>query len=496
MRRWVAVLAAVGLFSAAIGAGAVQAQEATSSAVPDSFNVDIAATPLLVEISAPAALPLDVLFGLAHSQVGVNSQPRIQSTAGPAFVPLLSDVGLLGGPAGVLATVVRLAPGLVVGIPTLFGLDPVPIDPSVVDVEPLASFVNGLPIPALPALGCTSYFPDVPREAQCGGPIQDFFGFSFGAGSARTVSGGVEGDPASLSSRSDARVVGLQPATGNSLVPLRVGALASTAESEVVEGRITAAASAEAAEVDVAGALTVSTVKASYSAALGGTRETLAQGPLRCEIGAVQLAGQRIALDDEGITLGGNTIPSSLDPLLDGLGEVLGSLGGPAGPADFGSITITPNPRPTSQSSEDGTQVTHRFGCLEVRYRNATSGTDVKVTVGNLAVTMSAFLDAPLAGSSDVLGGDTGGSLPDLGDAGSLPDLGGANLDLPEIPEAGGNAPPASDKAFSDTSGAGVPIGWGIDGGWFAPFALLALSLPLLARSRRFAPTFPSLRRR
>jgi hypothetical protein len=30
--------------------------------------------------------------------------------------------------------------------------------------------------------------------------------------------------------------------------------------------------------------------------------------------------------------------------------------------------------------------------------------------------------------------------------------------------------------------------GWGVDGGWMAPFAFLALSLPLLARARTFAP--------
>ncbi|MDP1820571.1 MAG: hypothetical protein Q8K58_11880 [Acidimicrobiales bacterium] len=486
------------LLLATIEPGPVQAQTAGAEA-PDSFNVDIAATPLLIEISAPAALPLDALAGIAYSQVGVNSQPRVQSTAAPAFVPLASDVGLLGGPAGVLSTVIRLAPGLVVGIPTLFGLDPIPVDPSTVNVGPLAQLANGLPIPNAPPLGCTSYFPDVPREAECGGPVQDFFGFRLGAGSARTVSEGDEADPASLASRSDASVVGLGPTADLPLVPFRAGTVASTAESKVVDGRITASAVGEVEEIDIAGGLTISGVKTSFAAAMGGTAETLQQTPLSCEVGAVRLAGQRIALDQDGIILGDTSTPSPADPLVDIVTDVLGSVGAPPEVADFGSITITPNPPPISEVSDDGTQLSHRFGCLEIRYRIAASGTDVKLTVGHLAVTMSAFTDAPLAG----LTGDEGASTPDFGDSTNVPsatsgaELGLSDLGLPELTEPGSNAPPASDEAFSNTSGESLAVGWGIDGGWFAPFSLLAMSLPLLARSRRLALSRPHpLRRR
>lgn len=493
--RSIAALGTLGILMTTI-APAPGGAQALGSSAPDSFNVDIAATPLLIEISAPAALPLDVLAGVAYSQVGVNSQPRLQSTAAPAFVPLLSDVGLLGGPAGVLATVVRLAPGLVVGIPSLFGLDPIPVDPSTVDVGPLAELVNGLPIPDAPPLGCTSYFPDVPREAECGGPVQDFFGFRLGAASARTVSDGDETDPATLAARSDASVVGLGPTPGNSLTPFTAGTVASTAESKVIDGRITASAAAEIEEIDLAGELTVSGVKASFAAAMGGTPQSMQQSPLSCEIGAVRVAGQRVALDQGGITLGGTTAPSPLDPVLGNLTDDLGAVGVPVGPADLGSITITPNPRPTSEVSEDGTQLTHRFGCLEIRYRIAASGTDVRLTLGHLAVTMSAFLDGPFPAGAASNGPD--GFVPDLGSTTSPPTQGpSSDLALPALPDAGANAPPPSDEAFADTSGNFVPLGWGIDGGWFAPFGVLAMSLPLLARSRRLAPSLPHpLRRR
>jgi hypothetical protein len=488
-------LGALCLLLATIEPGPVQGQTPGADA-PDSFNVDIAATPLLIEISAPAALPLDVLAGIAYSQVGVNSQPRIQSTAAAAFVPLLSDVGLLGGPAGVLATVVRLGPGLVVGIPTLFGLDPIPVDPSTVEVGPLAELVNGLPIPDAPPLGCTSYLPGTPSEAECGGPVQDFFGFRLGAGSARTVSEGDEADPASLASRSDASVVGLGPTSDASLIPFEAGTVASTAESKVVDGRITASAVGQVGEIDIGGALTISGVKTSFAAAMGGTAETLQQTPLSCEVGAVRLAGQRIALDQGGITLGGTSAPSPADPLVDVLTEILGSVGAPPEIADFGSITITPNPPPISEVSEDGSQLSHRFGCLEIRYRIAASGTDVKLTVGHLAVTMSAFTDAPLAEPTAGQDG-AGASSPDIGAGTNLPpaassgEAGLSDLGLPELGEAGSNAPPASDEPFSNTSGESETAGWGIDGGWFAPFSLLAMSLPLLARSRRLALSRP-----
>ena len=488
MKHFLSAVGAVCLLLAVTTApSSVGAQTPGAGDAPDSFNVDIAATPLQIDISAPAVLPLDVNAGIAYSQVGLNSQPRIQSTAGPVFVPLLSDVGLLGGPAGVLATVVRLTPGLVVGIPTLFGLDPIPADPTIVDVGPLATLVNGLPLPALPPLGCTSYYPDVPNEVECGGPVQEFFGFRLGAGSARTTSTGKEGEPSSLASRSDASVTGISPVSSNTLTPLSAGSVASTAESKVVEGRITAAASAQASKLTVAGGLTVASVNARFAAAMGGTNETLQQSPLRCEIGAISLAGQSIALNEEGLTLGPTDIPGDpLGTILGPLSEALGGQSGQVGDADFGSVTITPNPRPSSVVSPDGTQITHRFGCLEIRYRNRTSGTDVTYTIGAIAVTMSAFLDAPFSGD-----GELTTDVPDLdgpgsGDQGALADLGAEDLALPEIPAPGSGAPAPSERPFLDASDT-LQASWGIDGGWFAPYALLALCLPVLVRYRRLA---------
>jgi len=479
-----------------LGAVAPVPAGAQVASAPDSFSIDAAATGMLIEVSAPAALPLDVLAGLSYAQVGVNSQPRIQSTASPLFVPLLQDVGLLGGTSGVLGIGVRLAPGLVIGLPTLIGLDPLPIDPGLLPVEPLAELATSLPVPAVPPLGCTSNLPADPREAECGGGAQDFFGFRVGAASARTVADGDPEDLATLSSQSDASVAGVAPSGGQPIAAVSAAAMGATARGAIVEGRATAAASASVGGLDLAGQLRIAGVEARYAGATAGSAETLEER-LGCDIAGAELAGERIALGTETITIPGQQISN---PLADALGALTGLPSGQLGPADLGTVTITPNPAPVVEVAADGTAVERRFGCLEIRYRILASGTDVRITLGNIAVSLNAANDQAFDG------GDTGGAELDAGgsvdlggsstgDLGSV-DLGGAtptpavgdDFALPEAPEAGGDAPEPSEEPFAT---AVQTAGWGIDGGWLAPYALLALAVPLLAKARTFAPARP-----
>ncbi len=483
---------AVGALSALVGL-MPSAARAQTAAAPDSFSIDVAATGALIEVSAPAALPLDVLAGLSYAQVGINSQPRIQSTAAPLFVPLAQDTGLLGGTSGVLGIVIRLAPGLVVGLPTLVGLDPLPADPSAVPVGPVADFVSGLPLPGAPPLGCTSNLPDEPRAAECGGGAQDFFGFRVGAGSARTSASGDPEDTSTLQSRSDASVVGVGPGGSSGLVPITVGTLASTSEGRIQEGRAVAAASAAAGDVDIAGQFSLGSVEARFSGALGGTTDTLDQ-QLECNIVGTEFGGEELKLGTEAITFGDDDSPLPLGGLIAGVDDVIGTLGGEVGPADFGSITVTPNPAPVSEVSPDGTSVNHRFGCLEIRYRIPRSGTDVRITLGNIAVSVNAANDEPFGsdalpdgplgnsttdGSGSTLS-PTGASIDGTGDSGDGDNGGFA---LPSAPDPGGQAPKPSETPFLTSTRA---AGWGIDGGWLGPFTLLALSIPALVKSRRF----------
>ena len=462
---------------------------------PDSYSVQAAGTGLLIEVSAPAALPLDVVAGIAYAQVGVNSQPRVQSTAAPVFVPLTGSLGLLGGTSGVLSVVIRLLPGLVVGFPSLVGLDPLPVDPSLLDVGPVADAAADLPLPAPPELGCTSQYPDEPREVECGGGVQDLLGYRVGAASARSSSAGVEDDPSSLSSRSDARAVGITPGATLPLLPISAGAVAATSESKVIDGRITAVSSAGVSDLDLAGLLEIESVQASFSGALGGTADSL-QEQFECNIVGARAGGQDLELGTDAITIGGEDTAVGGGAVEGVVNDLLGLLGGEVGPADLGTITVLPNPEPVTEISDDGTALSRRFGCLEVRYRNVTSGTDVRLTLGNVTVAMTAVNDEPFApapasegsspsapsGSSAVASGGGGLSTTGGGPAPSAPSSDASESALPAAPDPGSAAPSPVPETFIRT--ASIP-GWGIDGGWLAPFALLALAIPLLVKSRR-----------
>ena len=290
-------------------------------------------------------------------------------------------------------------------------------------------------------------------------------------------------------SRSDASASGITPGASSPLAPVEAGAVVATSESRIIDGRITAVSSAGASDIDIAGQLSIESVQASFSGALGATAETLGEA-FECNISGVRSGGQEIEIGTDAITLAGDDTP--VGDLGGVLNDLLGNLGGEAGPADFGTVTITPNPEPVAVISDDGTSLERRFGCLEVRYRNITSGSDVTLTFGNVTVSMTAFVDEPFSAGPVADGGGstttpapvgTGASTGDLGgDGGGSLDTGGVEQALPEVPEAVSSAPQPAADAFLETSSI---AGWGIDGTWLAPFSLLALSIPFLVKSRR-----------
>ncbi|WP_255970276.1 hypothetical protein, partial [Klebsiella pneumoniae] len=91
-------------------------------------------------------------------------------------------------------------------------------------------------------------------------------------------------------------------------------------------------------------------------------------------------------------------------------------------------------PAPLVEVSEDGTAVERRFGCLEIRYRILTSGTDVRLTLGNIAVSLNAADDMAFSPGGD-LGTDVagGGATVDIGGSGGGVDLGGGSIDVPTV---------------------------------------------------------------
>lgn len=262
--------------------------------------------------------------------------------------------------------------------------------------------------------------------------------------------------------------------------------------------------SAGASDIDIAGQLSIESVQASFSAALGGSADTFGEN-FECNISGVRSGGQEIELGTDAITIAGGDTPVGGDAVAELVNdEILGNAGGEAGPADFGNITVTPNPGPVEVISPDGTSLERRFGCLEVRYRNLTAGTDVRLTFGNVSAVMTAFNDVPFndvpfvsGGPTDATGGSgvpaagsasaslAGGAVsvgpPATGSSGSAV-AGSATIALPDTPTPGSGAPRPTADAFLETANI---AGWGIDGGWFAPFSLLALTIPVLMKCRR-----------
>ncbi|HEX4979565.1 MAG TPA: hypothetical protein VFV35_05825 [Acidimicrobiales bacterium] len=476
----------------------------TSSDAPATFNMRASALPVDVAISAPTALPLDVGAGLAYSGVSVNSQPLIVSEAAPVYVPLLGALGLLGGPSALFGIVAGLGPALVVGVPTLFGLPPLPVDPTLLPLAQILAPAAGLPVPTPPALGCFSYYPGEPHEASCGGPIQNVLGFEGKGASAATKSEGDPEDPASLRSESSAAVLGIDPAEGNTLAPFSAGLARSAASARIVEGRAEAGAATSVSDIEIAGVLRIPSLDTSVAAALDGTKDRAEVEERRCSLAGATIGGIPIEFRPDGFVIADQaTLPVPLgaatqlvNRLLEQASIVIG-----AGPADPGVLQITPYPGETSTLAPDGTEFTTQFGCLEIRYRIPVSGTDVKITLGKIAMRMGAFAAEPFD-DSGFSAGDTGESeSTDLGGsidtATGSTDLGGDPIDTslsgsvggdpPSPPEPGAGAPRPSSESFETSSSPISTATWGFDGGWLAPYALLALAIPILAKARRFS---------
>ncbi len=177
--------------------------------------------------------------------------------------------------------------------------------------------------------------------------------------------------------------------------------------------------------------------------------------------------------------------------------------GGSGGGFDPGILKITPYPGIETKMAEDGTSMETNFGCLEIHYRVPVSGLDIKLNLGRVAMKMGAFIDPEFGAPADegfsptpstvqspaaVTSTDVGGTTTDTGPVAQLIDLGTTPVGeadtamLAELP-----TPDTSSTKFLKESPKVLAASWGIKGGWFAPFALLVLALPLLAYARRAA---------
>jgi len=480
----------------AVGPGASAAADTTSgsgSSPAPSFDVTASAVPILVHVAAPSILPLNVDLGAIYSGVALNSQPSAAGEAGPGYVPLAGSLGLLGG-AGALPQIgARLLPGLIVGLPTVFGLPPVPVPPPALPDVPV------LPAPAPPPVECFSYYPGDPHQVSCGGPTQSLLGFDIAAASAATTSNGDPTDASQLSSRASATGAGFVPSAGNTLLPLSVGGAQSAATSSIVKNRITAGASTAVHDITIAGAIDIPSLRTSLSGALGGTAATASSTAEHCTVAGATVAGVPVTIAGDGVHAAGHTtglpIASAnalVQQTLTNLGVTLRTL---TKPGDFGMVGAQAAPGSGVTVAADGTSLSGDQACLEVTYKIPTSGSVVTVRFGSVALKMTAFPQSSTggadgsgtagAGAPDASGGLSGGSsnppAPDGGSLATAPSTVGSALPPPLAPTPGLGAGRPSTRRFLVQ---GAASHWRIP---FAPLAILLMSFPLVIWTRRLS---------
>jgi hypothetical protein len=437
---------------------------------PDDWDVSINSLPVALQTSVPPVLPIDVGTGVGFAGIAGSSLPLVLASVGPIYAPVIDALGLLGGTGALVPIALKLIPSLLLGGSTIFGLPPLPVDPALLPQPPPLP----IPSPELPVVQCTANFPGDPRQVTCGGPQQLFLGSRVGALSGTAQ---VDGDPTdtdTIDARSSVRASGLEPDAGSTLAPVSAGVLNATSTMKTTGGAIQGATSVEVGGIDLlAGLVQVEAVRTSITASLTGRPGESAASVQPCQIVGVTIAGVPVTLSAEGLTVDRSTTPLPTGGLLGGVADLVRELTQQGGqalrslsiPMDVGVVNIQALPPVAPAVAEDGTRIEARASCLEVSYTIAASGSSVRTTIGQSALSMSAFRGDGSGGGppSDGDGGSGGLALdpagggvssPELGDApGLMPDLG----DLPEAPEAGSGAPPPSDVPVFRTVVARAP---------------------------------------
>lgn len=527
--RWIRAVSGVfgsGLLVASLLAFPVRAQETTSTTVgakagsklpPTSFVVETTASAIQLDLSAPTLLPLDINIGIGYAGTNFNSQPLIKTNAAPLYLPLLASLGLLGGWVGVPDLVIGLLPSLVVGLPTLWGLPQLPLDQKKIaeTVEPARPILKDLWPKKEPVLGCESFYPGDVAQAECGGRAEDVLGFQVNASGARTTVVGDPMDTSKMHTEATTSVLEVKTVKKPGLVPFSTEFATSSTAAKVEDGIVKAGVSTSLGEISIGGILKIAALESSVSAELGGTKETAAVSERRCKIVGASIMGIPIEFGDGGFTL---TNAAKLPVAVNGAvqianealrkagiiiakaGETTADLPVPGGSGagfDPGILKVTPYPGIETKMAEDGTSMETNFGCLEIHYRVPVSGLDVKLNLGRVGLKMGAFIDPEFGSKSDEaftpspttpnnVGGTTNTSpIAQLVDLGTTPV---GNVDPTVLSDVVTSPSPSGDK-FLRESPRVLAASWGIKGGWFAPFALLVLALPLLAYARRAAIT-------
>lgn len=497
MRRPLAVVTFC-VVAGMIGAPPVGGQtDGGAGRAPLVFDAVAMGAPVRISAVAPTLVPIAVDVGLGVTTVTNSSQPRVTAEAAPIWLPVLKALPLLGGLSPEL--VIRLVPGVLVGLLPTFGLPPLPIDPG--DLEPvlgpLTDAVGGYDLSEyVPVFGCQADFPAEPLEVACGGPTQALLGFEGSGVSGRATAGGDAEDPSSLRARADAAALDLQPSAANTLGGMfSFGAAKSTSWSHVEEGRIVGGATAHVADIAIGPAdlIRIEGITSSVTGALDGTPGAVAFSRDVCTLGRVTVAGLPAVIDADGISLQESELPVPLGLALTILNRVLAGSGIVAkltgDRIDLGVLQVRLGNGDPVEVREDGGYLQSRTDCLEIDYTVPVSGTRVTAFVGEVSLEMSALDSfespaqplAPTLEPTDVQG------PADVDISPELPPLAESVGSVPEPPDPGSAAGPVPDRPEVAVGPALQLAGLARWDEVYRWTSLLAIGLPFLVVLRRFA---------
>jgi hypothetical protein len=363
----------------------------TSAAGPDQWDVKVNSLPVLLRVSVPPALPLEVTAGVGFAGIQTSTQPLTLSTAAPVYAPIIDALGLLGGVGAVVPIATKLVPSLIAGFPTIFGLPPTPIDPGL--FPPLPPLT--LPSPPLPVVQCTAFFPGDPHEVTCGGPAQSLAGFEFAASSGTATTMGDANKPDTLAAESAARVAGLRASSGNTLTPISIGGVASAAQQSVQGPAVFGSTSVSLTDINLFGVIAIKELRDSLSASLTGRPGEQALQREVCNISGLTVAGVPMTIGTEGLHVADQSLLTTLGSSLSGAVSAVLAIGNTSVtklslPLDVGQLEITLLPPTNPTIGDDGNRIEAAASCLQVRYFIPASGSALTVVLGQSTLSMSA----------------------------------------------------------------------------------------------------------
>ncbi len=478
--------------------------EAPEVALPDSYQMAATAKPFSLSLSAPAVLPIFVDVGLGVSSAQLNNQPYAMADAAPFYIPLLGALDLLGGPEGLVRD---FLPEILLGIPSLWGGDTLPLDPETVIPPEVAAYLNELMaigIPKLRAASCTAFWPQEPREVECGNPVSILDAIRIKEFNGKAVNATLPGSTRHVSTHAESDIRNIASADAGGLLPsFKVGRISSYVFGEPEGALLTGGAGVKVEDIDVLGVLKIDSVETSMTASMSGEEGSGVSELKPCEVKGLKLFGMPAKVTDHGLEFG----------------EDLGLLGGVArrvfgedrNGEDFAEkvqaalkkagVSIEVRGTRSSRSEPDGSVAEMSGACVSIGVDIPVSSTQIKINIGDVGMKMSASHggELDLNFGSEVRKPPASDPAPAVtvpptpmppmtkndfvARPASVPDV---SLGVPSVPSTSAPLTDAPARSTPQIALGSEPIS--TECGLkcvFPPFALLTLALPFLVVVRR-----------